>query len=221
MDLKQFQAGGDDEQLEYEDQVEFELPEGWTPEDYDAACEEVMLEAMLDGRLPFPEEAFGELVELGHEIGLVTQQEDGSLVLSRDIPLINETANNTALALGFDPDALVESPGLQLSQLALSSNAMAGKFAKIAWTGNQAAKQSTRKTLKRAFAKGMGRLKTGARAKWEGAKQAVREAPGEVIVGGLTGSALGGAIAGHMRERRGYRKGKASIVANAEARNKK
>ena len=69
-----------------------EEPEEVTEDELQDAISEVILEAMLDGRLPCPDDVeFSHLVQVGLELGLVVDcGEEGApdLQLSRDVELI-------------------------------------------------------------------------------------------------------------------------------------
>lgn len=171
----------------------------YTDDEWGQVIEELLIEATLEGRIP--ESALGlsqgELAQAALELGLMVDTADCGLVLSRDIPLMQ-----------------------QVQELSLSSNAYAKGFSRAFMSGNQIAGESVRKTLKRGFAKGVGRAKTAMR---KGAKQ-LADASGHPVrtnIGGVAALGAGAYATGRMQGSRAQAKRSNALLDNADKRSGK
>jgi hypothetical protein len=186
-------------------------PEELTDDDWQQLMEPVVIEAMLDGRLPCPDEEFEEALAAGFELGIVVETENGGLALARDL----EVAEGLALAQQSQRGLALASVG--------SGAKYAGNFARAFGGGNVGAARTAAtgmKAFKRAAAKSIGRARTYAR---EGAARAghiaktVARDPFATGYLGAVGGAHLGYRTGRLDERSG-RRTRSPLVSDAARR---
>lgn len=176
----------DGEELEDDEDVDEDSP--YTEEEWGGIIEELLIEAALDERIPI--EALGKgftkqkLTQVALSLGLAINTEDCGLVLSRDVPLMQ-----------------------QVEELTLSK--YSDNFARAFQSGNARAAGYTRNTVKRGLAKGVGRVKSGARAAGSalstGAKilnKAARRSPLAAAGAAAAAGAVGGNLLTQSADRR-------------------
>lgn len=105
------------EELEYEDDFD-EL----TDDQFNEMLMPVIIEAMIDGRLPCPDVEFENVLGAGLELGIVTQFEDGSLALSRDVEFQEQLDEQVGLALSQNQQQQNANGTLALARQAVRKN---------------------------------------------------------------------------------------------------
>lgn len=174
-----------------------------------------IIEGILDGRIdvPLDEMEFSQLTDVGLELGLVVEMEDGSLELSRDV----EVAEKVGLALSQE----MQEQGLELGNIPVHD--MNKKvFGSRYKTARDMLKRGAENAKTVLMPKVGGATATPQRNIAGGIMNVARKTGGAISRNpGTTATLLGAGVGGALLKRAFHKEKPNPLVANAEARNKK